>query len=79
MERKSNQQTLKNTNDQQLLLEKERTILENKPDIIIHDNDKGTCTTIDFAFSRDRNVIKKETGKILKYKEFTIEIQCMRI
>ena len=32
---------------------------------------------IDVAISGDRNVIKKEAGKILKYKDFTIEIQRM--
>jgi len=32
---------------------------------------------IDFAISGDRNVIKKEAGKILKYKDFIIEIQRM--
>ena len=32
---------------------------------------------IDVAISGDRNVIKKETEKILKYKDFTIEIQRM--
>ena len=32
---------------------------------------------IDVAISGDRNVIKKEAGKILKYKDLTIEIQCM--
>ena len=32
---------------------------------------------IDVAISRDRNVIKKETEKILKYKDLTIEIQRM--
>ena len=32
---------------------------------------------IDVAISRDRNVIKKEAEKILKYKDLTIEIQCM--
>jgi len=30
------------------------------------------------AISGDRNVIKKEAEKILKYKDLTIEIQCMR-
>jgi len=30
---------------------------------------------IDVAISGDRNVIKKETEKILKYKDLTIEIQ----
>jgi hypothetical protein len=32
---------------------------------------------IDVANSGDRNVIKKEAEKILKYKDLTIEIQCM--
>ena len=32
---------------------------------------------IDVAISGDRNVIKKEAEKILKNKDFTIEIQCM--
>jgi hypothetical protein len=31
----------------------------------------------DVAFSGDRNVIKKEAEKILKYKDLTIEIQRM--
>jgi hypothetical protein len=31
----------------------------------------------DVAISGDRNVIKKEAQKILKYKDLTIEIQCM--
>ena len=49
-----------------------------KPDIIISDNEKGTCMLIDAAISGDRNVIKKEAEKILKYKDLTIEIQLMR-
>src|SRR5215469_3303172 len=32
---------------------------------------------IDAAISGDRNVIKKEAKKILKYKDLIIEIQCM--
>ena len=32
---------------------------------------------IDAAISEDRNVIKKEAEKILKYKDLTIEIQRM--
>jgi len=32
---------------------------------------------IDVAISGDRNVIKKEAGNILKYKDLTIEIQRM--
>jgi len=33
--------------------------------------------SINVAISDDRNVIKKETEKILKYKELMTEIQCM--
>jgi hypothetical protein len=33
--------------------------------------------SIDVAISGDRNVIKKEAEKILKYKDLTIEIQRM--
>jgi len=55
----------------------DRTIPNNKPDIIIRDNEKVTCMLIDVAISGDRNVIKKEAEKILKYKYLIIEIQRM--
>jgi len=45
--------------------------------IIIRYNEKGTCMLIDVAISGNRNVIKKETDKILKYIDLTIEIQRM--
>jgi len=53
----------------------DRTIPNNYPDIIIGDIEKGTCMLIDVTISGDRNVIKKELEKILKYKDLTIEIQ----
>ena len=52
----------------------DRTIPNNKPDIIIHYNEKGTCMLIDIAISGDRNAITREAKNILKYKDFTIEI-----
>jgi len=55
----------------------DRSIPNNKPDIIIRDNEKRTCMLIDVAISRDRNVIKKEAEKILKHKDLTIEIKRM--
>jgi hypothetical protein len=55
----------------------DRTIPNNKPDIIIRDNEKRTCMLVDVAISGDRNVIKKEAEKILKYKDLTIEMQRM--
>jgi len=54
----------------------DRTIPSNKPDII-RDNEKGTCMLIDVAIPGDRNVIKKEVEKSLKYKDLTKEIQRM--
>jgi hypothetical protein len=55
----------------------DRTIPNNKPDIIIRDNEKRTCMLIDVAISGVRNVIKKEAEKILKFKDLTTEIQRM--
>jgi len=49
-----------------------QTIPNNKPDILIRDNEKGTCMLIDDVISGDINVIKKEAEKILKSKDFTI-------
>jgi hypothetical protein len=53
----------------------DRTIPNSKPDIIIRDNEKGTCMLIDVAMPGDRNVIKKEAEKVLKYKDLITEIQ----
>jgi hypothetical protein len=61
--------------DQQV--QTERTIPNNKPEIIIRDNKNGTRVLINVAISGDRNVMKKETEKILKHKYFTTEVQRM--
>jgi hypothetical protein len=61
--------------DQQM--QTDRAIPNNKPDIIIRDDEKRTCILIDVAISGERNVIKKEAEKILKYKDLVIEIQRM--
>ena len=42
------------------------------------DNEKRTCMLMDVAISGDRNLIKKEAEKILKYKDLTTEIQRMQ-
>jgi hypothetical protein len=47
------------------------------PPPITSQNEKGTCMLIDVAIPGDRNVCQKEAEKILKYKNFTIEIQRM--
>ena len=45
-----------------------------KPGIVIRDDKKGTCMLIDGAIPGNRNVIKREAEKILKYKDLIIEI-----
>ena len=56
--------------NQQVLME--RTAPNNKQDVVIRDNEKLTFKSTVGAISGDRNVTKKETEKILKYKELTI-------
>jgi len=58
-------------------MQTDRTIFNNNPDITIRDNGKITCMLIDVVISRDRNVIKKEAEKTLKYKVLLIEMQRM--
>jgi hypothetical protein len=55
----------------------DRNIPNNKPDIIIRNNEKRTYMLIDVAISGDRNVIKEEAEKIIKFKDLIIEIQRM--
>jgi hypothetical protein len=46
-------------------MQTDRTIPNNKRDIIIRDNEKGKRMLIDVAISGDRNVLKKEAEKVL--------------
>jgi len=55
----------------------DRTTPNNKSDIIIRDNEKRTCKLKDDEISGERNVIKKEVEKILKYKHLTLETHHM--
>jgi hypothetical protein len=55
----------------------DRTITNNKPDIIIRDNKQGTCRLIVVAIPRDIKVVREEDEEILKYKDLIIEIQRM--
>jgi len=45
--------------------------------ITICGNKKGTCTLINVTISGDRNLIKRESEKILKHKDLRTEIQRM--
>ena len=55
----------------------DRSIPNNKPDIIIRYNEKGTSMLIDVAISGDRKVIKNGADKILKYKDLTLKTERM--
>jgi hypothetical protein len=54
-----------------------RNIPNNKPGIIIRDNEERTCMLIDVAIPGDRDVIRKEAEEILEYKYLIIEVQSM--
>jgi hypothetical protein len=55
----------------------DRTVPNNKPDSIMSDNKQETYTIIEVTITGDRNVIKRETEKILKHNDLTIEIEVM--
>jgi hypothetical protein len=55
----------------------DRTIPNNKHDIIIRDNEKGNTYADYVTIPGDGNVIKKDAEEILKYKDLIIEIQFM--
>jgi hypothetical protein len=55
----------------------DRSIPNNKPDVIIRDNEKGICMLIDVVIPGDRNMIEKEAEKVLRYKDLITEIQRM--
>jgi hypothetical protein len=55
----------------------DRTTLNSKPNIIIHDNGKGTYLLTEIVILGNRNVIKKETEKVLTYGFITVETQRM--
>ena len=56
-------------------IQTDRTILANRPDIIIVDKEKKTCMLLDFSVPSDRNTSIKNFEKISKYKDLEIEIQ----
>jgi hypothetical protein len=58
-------------------VENNRTIPNNKNDIINPDNEKGTCMSVGAAISGGRYQNKKEAEKIKTYKDLTAEIQRM--
>ncbi|KAI5731368.1 hypothetical protein M8J77_008920 [Diaphorina citri] len=58
-------------------IQTDRTILSNRPDIVIKEKKKKECLLIDISIPADSNVNKKENEKKLKYTDLAIEIQRM--
>ena len=50
----------------------DREVTANKPDIIIKNKKEKICTLIEVAITADRNVVRKEAEKKLKYKSLTL-------
>jgi len=55
----------------------DRTILANRPDVVLHDKTEKTCLLIDVAISDDSNLNTKETEKLSKYKDLEIDVSRM--
>jgi hypothetical protein len=55
----------------------DREVTANRPDIIIKNEKEKTCTLIDVVIPADRNVVRKEAEKKLKYNSLCIEMQRM--
>ena len=51
----------------------DRTVASSKLDSVMCDDEKG----MDVVTCGDRNVIRRGAGRILKYKDFTIETERM--
>ena len=57
------------------LVHTDREVIANRPDIIIKNKKKKTCTVIDVAVPTDRNDVLKVAEKKLHYKSLYVEIQ----
>jgi len=52
----------------------DRTIPNNKSDIIICNNENEICLLIDIANSGDLNMVKKGTKKVVNYENLSMEM-----
>ena len=55
----------------------DRTILANRPDIVLNDKREETCLLVDMATPMIQTLTKKETEKRNKYKDLEIEVSGM--
>lgn len=56
-------------------IQTDRTIMANRPDIVIRDKAERTCLLLDVAIPTDRNTSLKTYEKLSKYKDLDIELQ----
>uniref|UniRef100_A0A0L8I5I6 Uncharacterized protein n=1 Tax=Octopus bimaculoides TaxID=37653 RepID=A0A0L8I5I6_OCTBM len=59
------------------LIQTDRKIDSNRPEIVIKDYNRGTCLLIEMSVLHDQNVSRKECGKLSHYKDLQIEITQM--
>ena len=55
----------------------DRTIAANRPDIVLKNKENKTCLVIDITIPLDTNTSVKTTEKLIKYKDFEIEVERM--
>ena len=55
----------------------DRTLLENRPGVVMNDKTEKTCLLTDVAISDDSKGNRKETEKLRKYKDLEIEVSRM--
>ena len=60
-----------------MVVNTDRTITANRPDIVVKDLINVTCKLIDMTVLLDRNIALKEAEKKSKYKDLELEIQRM--
>ena len=60
-----------------MLVNTDRTITANRPDIIVKVSVNFTCKLIDMTVPSDRNIALKETENKSKYKELELDVQRM--
>ena len=52
----------------------ERTIIANRPDVVLRGKTESTCLMIDIATPDDSNFNTKETENLSKYKDLQIKV-----
>ena len=55
----------------------DRTIAANRPDIVLKNKENKTYLVIDITIPLDTNTSVKTTEKLIKYKDFEIEVERM--